>query len=66
MQVDLTCWKQQYLMDGEKIVAKASKCFLASYKHYFCLAWAEFHSGVAISQAASGLRKELNVDWCSH
>lgn len=64
-QDDLTHWRQQYLMDGEIImVATASKCFPASHKHHLCLAWAEFHSGVAISQAASGLRKELNVDWC--
>lgn len=50
-------------MDGEIImVAKASQCFSASHKHRLCLAWAEFHSGVTVSQAASGLRKELNVD----
>lgn len=50
-------------MDGEIItVAKASRCFSASHKQRFCLAWARFHSGVTISQAASELGKELNVD----
>ena len=50
-------------MDGEIItVAKASGCFSASHKHHLCLAWAEFHSSVTVSQAATGPRKELNVD----